>query len=64
MKVGDLVRKVGGSPHTSHAGVPLKCFGIVVVETADPLSRRAFTRVDFGDYGVFWMLPHEIELLS
>ena len=63
MKVGDLVKKVGGSPHTSHTGVPLKCFGIVVVPARSKYI-RAFTKVDFGDYGVFWMLPDEIELLS
>ena len=66
MKVGDLVRKVGGNPSHSHAGVPLKYFGIVVQAptTFELGMRRCFTRVDFGDYGVFWMLPHEVELLS
>jgi len=58
MKVGDLVRRVGAEDIL--LAVPLKCFGIVVTRGLQGAS----TRVDFGHYGIFWMLPDEIELLS
>jgi len=66
VKVGDLVRKVVGDGYIASAVVPLKCFGIVVVEPRRATKQRLgrLAKVDFGDYGVFWMLPHEIELLS
>ena len=60
MKVGDLVRK----KVSSDARVPIVRFGIVVQVSSSSVDESPWAKVDFGDYGVFWMLPHEIELLS
>ena len=62
MKVGDLVRK----KVSSSAPEPSGCFGIVVQVSSSSFvdESRSWARVDFGDYGVFWMLAHQLELLS
>ena len=54
MRVGDLVRKK----------VPLKCFGIVVQVSSSSGVNWACAKVDFGDYGVFWLRQSLLELLS
>ena len=64
MKVGDLVRKVVGDGYIASAVVPLKCFGIVVQVSSSSGVNWACAKVDFGDYGVFWLRQSLLELLS
>ncbi len=64
MKVGDLVRK----KVSSNAPVPSDCFGIVVQVFSSSVDESSvlggWARVDFGDYGVFWRIQSQLELLS